>query len=72
MIPTEYKNLYYLRDLDLHAERLSDCPHSVCVGFCEDLKSKGLLFKTREEGEAARAIMLKAYFNTSSTSSNHS
>lgn len=68
MIPAKYKDLYYLRDLDLHAERLADCPHSVCSRFCEELKSKGLLFKTREEAEAARRIMLKAYFKTSKIS----
>lgn len=72
MIPAEYKDLYYLRDLDLHAERLADCPHSVCSRFCEELKTKGLLFKTRDEAECARSVMLRAYLKTSKTSSIHS
>lgn len=72
MIPDEYKNYYYLRDLDLHAERLSDCPHGVVTNFCEELLAEGLLFKTRDEAEYARSIMLEAYFKTSKISSIHS
>lgn len=65
MIPEKYKDFYYLRDLDLHAERLSDCPHGVATNFCEELLAKGLLFKTRDEAECARSVMLEAYFRTS-------
>lgn len=72
MIPGKCKDFYYLRDLDLHAERLSDCPHSVAARFCAELLDEGLLFKTREEAECARSVMLRAYFKTSKTSSIHS
>lgn len=71
-IPAAYRDHFFLRDLDLHAERLEDCPVSVCDEMCRELIESGLLFKTREEAEAARAVMLEAYFKTSSKSSNHS
>lgn len=72
MIPEKYKDLYYLRDLDLHAEPLSDCPHGVSTICCEELLAQGLLFKTRDEAEMVRSTMLEAYFRTSKTSSIHS
>ena len=66
-IPFRYRDYYYLRDLDLHAERLADCPDSVCDEMADALMASGLLFETREKAEAARAVMLDAYSKTSRT-----
>lgn len=72
MIPDKYKNSYYLRDIDLHAERLADYPFPMSETQCETFRHKGLIFDSREEAENAREIMLNAYFKTSSKSSVHS
>lgn len=68
MIPERYKDLYYLRDIDLHAERLADYPLAMGETQCDTFRRAGLIFDTREEAENARRIMLDAYFKTSSTS----
>lgn len=60
-VPTKYRDWFYLRDMDLHAERLADCPHDVCDEMCMELDAHNLLFKSREEAEAARTVMLNAH-----------
>lgn len=72
MIPEKYKNSYYFRDIDLHAERLSDYPFPMSETQCDTFKRMGFIFDSREEAEKARKIMLDAYFKTSSKSSTHS
>ena len=72
MIPDRYKDSYYLRDIDLHAERLADYPFSIGETQCDKFKRMGLIFDSREEAEETRKIMLDAYFKTSSKSSTHS
>lgn len=72
MIPDKYKDSYYLRDIDLHAERLADYPLPMGETQCDAFRQTGLIFDSREEAEEARKIMLEAYFNTSSKSSIHS
>lgn len=67
IVPEKYRDWFYLRDLDLHAERLIACPHGVCDEMCDELIASNLLFKTREEAEAARTVMLRAYLKTSRT-----
>lgn len=67
-IPDKYKDMYFLRDIDLHAEKLTEYPYSLCEDQCAAFLEKGLLFQSREEAEAARSIMMEAYFRTSTTS----
>lgn len=72
MIPERYKDSYYLRDIDLRAERLADYPFPMGETQCDTFKRMGLIFDSREEADNARTIMINAYFKTSSNSSTHS
>ena len=72
-IPVKYFDYLYLREIDLHPEKLGECPPFPMEEWqCEEFLKQGFLFKTREEAEKVRSVMVNAYLNTSSTSAVHS
>ena len=72
-IPSKFLNFFYLREIDLHPERLGEFPPFPMEEWqCEEFYKQGFLFKTREEAEKVRSVMVNAYLNTSSTSAVHS
>ena len=61
-----YLGLYFLRDGDLHSERIdkfSLMRYQYTDTFLDKLWINGLLFKTLEDAEKARECMLKALHN---------
>lgn len=72
-IPSKFSNFYYLREIDLHPERLGEFPPFQMEEWqCEEFLKQGFLFPSYEEADRARTVMLEAYFNTSNISPVHS
>lgn len=57
-----YKDLYFLTGLNLQPERLADYPYVIDEEQCKCFLKYKLLFKTIEEANATREVMIKARY----------
>ena len=62
-VPDAYADFYYLRGIDLHAERLGDYPLRLSLEQCQELYNQGWLFHTKEDALRVRETMRRAYVN---------